>query len=147
MTKGCVMTLTKCHSGKVEVTGRKSAEFVSGLQLFEQKHQQFLIHTKIANDLNVWHDLDSRSFGQVQQHCLKNDQRMKFDTKLACVRAHKINCQIIIPACPSENGPLMYLSSFLKKKIVWKIFFGKKIGHGIPKIQNKNIKWQNFNKK
>lgn len=32
------------------------------------KHWKFLNHTKIANDLSVCHDFDSRSFGRVQGH-------------------------------------------------------------------------------
>ena len=36
-----------------------------------EKHWKFLLHTKIAYDLRVCHDLDPRSFGQGQGHWQK----------------------------------------------------------------------------
>lgn len=58
----------------------------------------------------------------------------------------KLIVRLLSPPVPLKMAHLMYLSSYLKKKIVWKKMFRKKIGLGIPKTEEKNIKWQNFKK-
>lgn len=93
-----------------------------------EKHQRVFIYAQIAYDLKVGNDLDLRSFGQVQSHCLNNflksvsvvscingnNQKVQFDTKLPYVRRNRINCSNLIPARPSKIGTPTV--SFLKNK-------------------------------
>ena len=52
-----------------------------------EKHWKFLLHTKIAYDLRVCHDLDPRSFGQGQGHwqkkCKERHWKFLLSTKIA----------------------------------------------------------------
>lgn len=68
MTWGCVKTLTSGQSGKVKVTGRRTQNsFLAHIFLMEE-NCEFLLHTKIVDDLEVCHDLDLSSFRQGKGH-------------------------------------------------------------------------------
>ena len=56
-----------------------------------EKHWKFLLHTKIAYDLRVCHDLDPRSFGQGQSHWQKfvSGQYVSYGETLKVPTSHK----------------------------------------------------------
>ena len=53
------------------------------------KHFKFLLHTKIAYDMRVYHDLDPRSFGQGQVHYQEKCKILFYGETLEVLTSYK----------------------------------------------------------
>lgn len=133
MTLGCVMILTQGHFGRINVTGRKSAKFVSDLYFFLEKKMDFCSSHQDCYDLKVCHQYDHGHMDyfnvigrKIVYLCLVpiflwKIMRISYFTKNVCHDFVLISRSLKKVYALS----LLYNFNFVKKKHLWYLLYKK----------------------